>query len=312
MNVNVPSTRVNIVSFSSVLRVRPLLPSELSSGDTEVLSTSPSTSSCILAASQAVTGTQVDDLATIFYYDAVLPPETPQSAVYAAVGPSMVTASLSSSPQNAVLFSFGVSNSGKSHTLLGSQTEEGVVGEEAGVLPRIIQGFFTGNNGTAAAASTAASEDEPASTTTTSSSSPTSPIPTVATSLSISMLEIYNEQVIDMLAPPSRLGAKTRAPLKIHQNGPSFEIPALTTHPANDLNAALTLLNTGRTNTTTSTTSMNASSSRGHTVVKITPLMDDGFGSTIEGGSVMIVDMAGLERTKKSAVAGRGMRESAR
>lgn len=56
-------------------------------------------------------------------------------------------------------------------------------------------------------------------------------------------------------------------------------------------------------------TSSNKSSSRGHTVIILQPVVVNGEDYTL-GGQITVVDMAGVERTKKSGVHGEGMRET--
>ena len=95
-----------------------------------------------------------------------------QSDVFSSVGQPICEGALSSfSPTNSVLFSFGVSNSGKTWTLLGGE------GEDRGVLPRIVEGLFAEE----------------------------------VTSVGVSMLEIYNESLYDLLAASSEEGGAGEA-----------------------------------------------------------------------------------------------------
>ena len=83
------------------------------------------------------------------------------------------------------------------------------------------------------------------------------------------------------------------------------------------------VLNEGLKHNTTSSTNLNKCSSRGHTMITIRPVLHYGENENEQGdnhisqnevagigGSIHIIDMAGIERTKTSAVSGMSMRES--
>ncbi|GMI38554.1 hypothetical protein TeGR_g10720, partial [Tetraparma gracilis] len=190
-----------------------------------------------------------------------MPPAASQAAVYAAVGAPLVE-----SRAAGVLFSFGVSNSGKSHTLLRGCAPPGPR-EDAGVLPRLVTGLFEAG----------------------------------ATTLTVSVLEIYNEQAFDLLLP-ARAG-----PLKLAAAAGALRAPELTEASASSRGEALALLARGLGAATTESTELNARSSRGHTVITLTPAPEAGVELP---PAITLVDMAGLERTKTSGVVGRRMRES--
>ncbi len=78
------------------------------------------------------------------------------------------------------------------------------------------------------------------------------------------------------------------------------------------------MLNEGLKNNTTSSTNLNKVSSRGHTIITIRPVFysrEMGQNAAAEniisvGGSINVIDMAGIERTKARVVPGLSMRES--
>ena len=60
-----------------------------------------------------------------FYFDKMIAADAQQDDVFSSVGKPICEGALSStSPTNSVLFSFGVSNSGKTWTLLGGEGKD--------------------------------------------------------------------------------------------------------------------------------------------------------------------------------------------
>ncbi|GMH85921.1 hypothetical protein TrST_g9944 [Triparma strigata] len=261
---------------------------EREAGEVECCTTSADGTAFIVSDPNSTAGDDCDDAdsaptnSTSYYFDKVIPSSSTQKDVYDTVGAPMVANALDpTNPKNSVLFSFGVSNSGKTWTLLGGSDED-----SQGVLPRIISNLFASPDST----------------------------------LDISMLEIYNESIYDLLLPPtpppsssssssstpsktpSKRKSSTSKPLKIHQDSGTFYVSSLSTLTCTSSSSALQTVTTGLKSTTTSATGMNSQSSRGHTVIILTP--------SSTSSQIMLVDMAGLERTKKSAVYGSSMRES--
>ncbi len=247
------------VRFQSVVRVRPLLEKEIAAGDSVHVIPDASASKLSLSAPSDDAGGETRQTQD-FYYDSVVTPNSTQEEVYEDVGAPLVKGALSEGAESGVLFSFGVSNSGKTYTLLGGE------GENRGLLPRLIEGLFGDGN---------------------------------KNELRLSMLEIYNEQIYDLLVDSSKRGR--RPALRVSQDGGMFHVNDKKIVVATSVEEALSVVMRGTSSTTTSTTNMNTASSRGHTVVTL---------EVPNGGSLMVVDMAGLERTKKSGVFGAGMRES--
>ncbi|GMH62540.1 hypothetical protein TL16_g03493 [Triparma laevis f. inornata] len=265
------------VTFQSIVRARPLLEKEKEAGEIECCITDTTTNSFTIT---DPTSSSTDPSApppppTTYYFDTVIPSTSPQSDIYETIGSPIIESSLSS--KNSVLFSFGVSGSGKTWTLLGGK------GSEQGLLPRIITNIF---------------------------SSP-------STTLNISMLEIYNEQIYDLLSTPtstpttntptrsSKKRSSTSKPLKIHQDSGQFYVSSMSSSSSSSAEEAGEVVDGGLRNVTVCCTGMNESSSRGHTVVLLRPKVAE-----VEMGQIMIIDMAGLERTKKSATYGSALRES--
>ena len=251
---------------------------------------------------------------------------------HSSLGEPMVSGCLSStSPRNSVLFSLGVSNSGKTHTLLGGRQES-----DMGLLPRVLMGLWRGERKIAG--------------------------------VKVRAVEVYNEMIYDLVredqgavagsgevcgAPDEaksgtkRKGKATDAasgkvarftrsslsrrastatsdskPLSIRQENGNFYVADMNCMDITDKETALPRLFKCLESSTKSHTEMNSSSSRGHTVVLLQPYGagegeqeegdkdGDAVSASQEFGQIMVVDMAGLERTKKSQVYGTTMRES--
>ena len=173
---------------------------------------------------------------------------------------------------NVSLLAYGQTGSGKSHTMFGRKNCRGVV-------PRFCEALFEEGEGLSVAAS---------------------------------MLEIYNEKLRDLLAPPVPQGDKTE-PLRIREDprtGPyasGATIVKCTT--AQDL---LRLVRLGARNRTIASTRMNETSSRAHTVFTVRLVRDsvvDGF-NLRRSACVHLVDLAGSERQKRAGSTGARLKEA--
>ena len=113
-------------------------------------------------------------------FDAVFPANASQAHVYDQIGRDMVTAAYHA--YNASCFAYGQSASGKSYTMMGVQGSHfEAEGEEEGLIPRISRALFA---------------------TLERASSATAVAPRKV-SVRVSYLEVYNEQLRDLLAPSS-------------------------------------------------------------------------------------------------------------
>ncbi len=78
----------------------------------------------------------------VYSFDRVFAPPTSQSSFFTSTTLPLVEKLLQG--ENGLLFAYGVSNSGKSYTISGGQTEEA---EERGLLPRSIDVVFNSIDG---------------------------------------------------------------------------------------------------------------------------------------------------------------------
>ncbi|KAJ9514843.1 hypothetical protein QJQ45_028616 [Haematococcus lacustris] len=209
-----------------------------------------------------------------FEYDCVFADAT-QEVVYAEVSPLVRSCA---DGHNVCIFAYGQTGSGKTHTMQGTA-------EQPGLNLRSLQDLF------------AIADEESRDCT---------------WQLKVSMAEIYNDAVYDLLCPPGILAS---APLEVSGLGPG-ELPptaervlGLNWRTVSSLEQVKQVLVEGSANRTTASTALNASSSRSHALlsVRITATAVDGRTTT---STLHLVDLAGSERVHKSEVVGQQLKES--
>ena len=135
--------------------------------------------------------------------------------------------------------------------------------------------------------------------------------------IEVGMLEIYNENIYDLLLATGKIDTTTTSSLDIRRdaNGRTT-VPDLTKEPVKSLNDVMTLLQRGNANRATASTHMNEHSSRSHMVLQVqvttktlSPDDADNIAPAVTG-SLYLVDLAGSERVRKSNVSGKELREA--
>lgn len=167
---------------------------------------------------------------TDFTFDAVLM-GTPNKPIYTTVARAHVFAAMDG--YNAVVFAYGQTASGKTFTLSGDE-------EEPGIIPRALKDVFGYIKKT---------EDR-------------------EYLLRCSYLEIYNENIHDLLAPPSLAAAN---PVQIQGNGGGNDIvlAPLREEVITSLKGVRDVLKRGEGNRRTACTDWNERSSRSHSVFRL-------------------------------------------
>ncbi|XP_012586561.1 PREDICTED: kinesin-like protein KIF28P [Condylura cristata] len=177
---------------------------------------------------------------------------------------------------NATLLAYGQTGSGKSYSMLG-------FGANKGIIPNVCEELFrvTGNR---------ARDRE------------------YQGCVTFSMLEIYNEQVRDLLS-----GTKKRGGLRVREDQQlGFYVDGLRSVPCDNYAQIERLMEQGTRIRTTAATNMNARSSRSHMVITIQVkqvFLDRDF---TKQSSINLVDLAGSERQKSSGSEGDRLREGSR
>jgi len=208
-----------------------------------------------------------------FVYDHCLGHRAGQDKLYQVVGEPVLNNALDGF--NGTLFAYGQTGSGKSFSLMGPTSNPGVI-------PRLAKQLFqTIDHDT---------REEPAS----------------EIRVTMSFLEIYNEELKDLLDP---LPQKKK--LYVHQHPKlGVYVPHLTEAATESAEDCFRLLDFGAKIRATAQTNMNSTSSRSHSVLtlRITQVFGNG---KIRNSNVHLCDLAGSERVKKSGAQGQRMREGA-
>ncbi|XP_006897820.1 PREDICTED: kinesin-like protein KIF28P [Elephantulus edwardii] len=175
---------------------------------------------------------------------------------------------------NATLLAYGQTGSGKSYSMIG-------FGANKGIIPNVCEELFQ------------AIENQGKS---------------QEYQVTFSMLEIYNEQVRDLLSSTKKPGG-----LKIREDQQlGFYVDGLTSVPCENYTQIERLMEQGTKIRTTASTNINASSSRSHMVITIQfkqVALDNGL---TKQSSINLVDLAGSERQKSSGSEGDRLREGSR
>ncbi|GIL60877.1 hypothetical protein Vafri_15714 [Volvox africanus] len=174
-------------------------------------------------------------------FDTVFGPESDNSAVAAKVALPLVAPALRG--VNGTIFAYGVTSSGKTHTMMGTDVDPGVV-------PRVLRELFSQI-----------------------ASAKMSALPALRSyTVRMSVMEIYNEVLNDLLEP-------ARANLKVREDSRSglVLVEGLLEQVVITADQALELIARGDHNRKVSATAFNEDSSRSHTITRI--IVESGMSS---------------------------------
>jgi centromeric protein E len=202
-------------------------------------------------------------------FDALLPPTVTQEAVYNAVASEIVEKAIAG--YNGTVFSYGQTGSGKTWSTMG-------IPSEPGIIPRSIEHIFSIIEST----------------------------PDVQFLLRASYLEVYNEQINDLLAEENQgknLRIMADDPLK------GAIIKDLIEEIVISRDGLAELIERGESNRHYGSTNMNANSSRSHTIYRlIVEAKRAGAGQT-SVSYLNLVDLAGSEKQKNTGASGKQLKE---
>nr|XP_056710578.1 kinesin-like protein KIFC2 [Euleptes europaea] len=125
--------------------------------------------------------------------------------------------------------------------------------------------------------------------------------------VSLSMVEIYNEAIRDLLAkdPHEKLD------VKLNPDGSGqLHVPGLTCVEVGSFREIKKMLSLGKRNRVTSSTNMNERSSRSHALLTVTITSTELASGTKITGKLNLVDLAGSERVWKSGAQGERLKEA--
>ena len=198
-----------------------------------------------------------------------------QQYVYDRIGKQMLKNALHG--YHCCLFAYGQTGSGKSYSIFGYDANKGIV-------PMICEELLNGKH-----------------------LKKTKKTDFV---LSVSMLEIYNEKVQDLLIP---IKNRTKSGLKVRENTKiGIFVENLSKVQVSSYSEIEEVINKGNENKTLASTLMNANSSRAHTIITL-ELIQKKFAltKTTEKQSIIhLVDLAGSEKVKKTDAKADRLREA--
>ena len=132
--------------------------------------------------------------------------------------------------------------------------------------------------------------------------------PAYAYSVTVSMMEIYNEQVFDLLLTQSPAGQGSGLDIRQAPDG-SVGVPGLHTVDVCSLADVMEVFAKGSNNRATTSTNLNEHSSRSHLIMLIEVSTAQGDSPPVRS-KLFLVDLAGSERVGKSGVTGQAMKEA--
>lgn len=219
-----------------------------------------------------------------FTFDRVFGPDTKQIDVYRSVVVPILEEVLMG--YNCTIFAYGQTGTGKTYTMEGERSQDDCSWEEdpsAGIIPRTMHQLLENLN--------SLSECE--------------------YSVRVSFLEIYNEELFDLLSP-SLDNQKMRLFEDATRKG-SVVIQGLEELVVHDKDDVYNILERGRAKRQTAATLMNAHSSRSHSVFSVTIHIKENSVSgeeLLKIGKLNLVDLAGSENVGRSGAVDKRLREA--
>ncbi|CAI5756063.1 unnamed protein product [Candida verbasci] len=203
--------------------------------------------------------------------DQIYGSQADQSLIYQNIGQPLLRDFLNG--MNVTILAYGQTGTGKTYTMCGIDKDcDPNNNELAGIIPRLLRELFENLSST--------TENDYI--------------------IKISYLEIYNEELIDLLS-------NTAKKLKIHEKlssnnkkSKSINISNLSEYCINDLQQGLKFLKMGLNKKKTACTNLNESSSRSHTIFQIKLIKKDNNNDIYRVSKMNLVDLAGSENISRS------------
>ncbi|KAK2364397.1 kinesin protein KIN-5D [Trifolium repens] len=265
------------VNVQVLLRCRPFSDDELRSNAPQVVTCNDYSRE--VAVSQNIAGKHID---RVFTFDKVFGPSAQQRELYEQAVTPIVNEVLEGF--NCTIFAYGQTGTGKTYTMEGEckKSKSGPNGElppEAGVIPRAVKQIFD----------TLESQN-------------------AEYSVKVTFLELYNEEITDLLAPEElskvTVEEKQKKQLPLMEDGKGgVLVRGLEEEIVTCASEIYTLLERGSSKRRTAETLLNKQSSRSHSLFSITIHIKE---ATPEGeelikcGKLNLVDLAGSENISRS------------
>ena len=235
-----------------------------------------------------------------FAFDAAFTPEASQEAVFSEVAP-LVQSALDG--YKACVFAYGPTGSGKTHTMLGAtgDVDASELGEQAGMIPRALELLFRSREAAKAAG--------------------------WRYTFRASMLEVYCEELLDLLAPgaaglrgaqvadwdkaaASASGGARALEVRHDEASGVTVVEGATSVEVGSAQEVAELLQRAAAARATGRTACNARSSRSHLVMSLRLDGDNELTGASSRGALHLVDLAGSERLSRSGAAGDSLKET--
>ncbi|CAM9276390.1 unnamed protein product [Pylaiella littoralis] len=262
-------------------RVRPMLEVELNSGKDADVTSFPAEEDIVIKKPKEGARGREEVTETHFEFDRVFKPDSSQEGVFQAVSP-LVTSVLDG--YNVCIFAYGQTGSGKTFTMEGPTSNPGV-------NTRALTDMFS--------TADARSDD-------------------VKYTFHMSMMEIYNEAVYDLLRTDNKdsrqfssPGGGTKTSLDIRQNATGgTSVPGLTEVVVAGMSEVKTQLERGGKNRAVGAHDMNEHSSRSHMIFNVRAEGTNVHTGTVVKAKLNLIDLAGSERISKTDATGDRLREA--
>ncbi|KAJ4981530.1 hypothetical protein NE237_032367 [Protea cynaroides] len=209
----------------------------------------------------------------VFKFDSIFTPQANQAEVFEETAP--LAASVLDG-YNVCIFAYGQTGSGKTFTMEGTEEARGVNYRTLEELFRIIkdrQGLFRYE-------------------------------------ISVSVLEVYNEQIRDLLVPGSQSGVTAKR-LEIRQVAEGIHhVPGVVEAHVNNMSEVWEVLQTGSSGRAVGSTNANERSSRSHCIHCVMVKGENLINGECTRSKLWLVDLAGSERIAKTEVQGERLKET--
>jgi len=246
-----------------------------------------------------------------FTFDHVFPTQMSQQELYDGTAAPMLQSFFDG--YNVTILAYGQTGSGKTFTM---GSECGASDDHQGLIPRFVEEIFARVAAPTIESRPPRDEEsavvcnpllaESQETAQQSKADGASPMVTV------SFLEIYGEDIFDLLQEPDVDGKAKNLQLR-EENG-AVSVVGLMEVPISESREAMEMLRSGTRHRTTASTLMNTVSSRSHAVFTITltqRLFGENYGEDGQEvtSKLSFVDLAGSERLKRTGAEGQRMKE---
>lgn len=204
-----------------------------------------------------------------FEFEKVYSPDTTQEKVFQDTCPIITSCA---DGYNVCIIAYGQTGAGKTYTMSGPR-------DNPGVNIRSIKELF----------SIMKSRDK------------------IDYTMTVSMVEVYNESVYNLLASPTEIHEK----LQVLKKGKTVIVPGLTVIEVRSMDDVMKIMKVGERNRTTASTKMNTNSSRSHLLVILNLEGHNRVSGATTHSRLTLVDLAGSERISKSEATGLRLVEAA-